>query len=138
MKEKVKENGLNIISHKEFEKEVHEEFVVFALVANKLVESSLDEPPKKTREVLKEFLDIFLFKLPDVLPLTHDIQYAIDFIPDSILPNLPHYMMNPSKHVKIKRQVNELLQKIYIGMREREREREREFESLCNTCPFNT
>ena len=32
--------------------------------------------------------------------------------------------MNPSEHVKIKRQVNELLQKIYIGMRERERERE--------------
>jgi len=128
MKEKVKENGLNIISHKEFEKEVHEEFVVFALVANELVESSLDKPPKETGEVLKEFLDIFLFELPDVLPLTHDIQYTIDFIPDSILSNLPHYRMNPSEHVKIKRQVNVLLQKIYIYiyMRERVRERERE------------
>jgi hypothetical protein len=38
--------------------------------------------------------------------------------------------MNPSEHVKIKKQVNVLLQKIYIYIYERERERERERESL--------
>jgi hypothetical protein len=33
----VKENGLNIISLKEFDKEVHEESVVFVIVAKKVV-----------------------------------------------------------------------------------------------------
>jgi hypothetical protein len=60
----VKENGLNIISLKEFYKEVHEESVVFVIVDKKVVQDS-----EEVREVLKEFLDVFLFELLDVYPL---------------------------------------------------------------------
>jgi hypothetical protein len=67
-KNKVKEGGLNIISPREFDKEICEESVVFAIVAKEIVEDFLEEPPEKVREVLKEFLDVFPFKLPDVLP----------------------------------------------------------------------
>jgi hypothetical protein len=58
-KEKVKERGLNIISLKEFDNEVCEESIVFALVAKKVVKKFLEEPPKEVREVLKEFIDVF-------------------------------------------------------------------------------
>jgi len=58
-KEKVKERGLNIISPKEFDNDVCEESVVFALVAKEVVEMFLEEPLKEVREVLKEFIDVF-------------------------------------------------------------------------------
>ena len=44
----------------------------------------------------------------------HDIQHAIDFFTSATLPNLPHCKMNPSEHVKLQRQVCEILQKGFI------------------------
>lgn len=64
----MKERGLNIRSLKEFYKKVHEESVVFALIAKEIVENSLEEPSEDLMEVLEEFLDIFPFELPDALP----------------------------------------------------------------------
>jgi len=49
----VKEEGLNIISHREFDKEICEESVVFAIVAKEIIEDFLEEPPEEVREVLK-------------------------------------------------------------------------------------
>ena len=88
----MKERGLNIISHKEFDKKICEESVVFVVVAKEIVEDFLEEPPEEVREVLKEFLDVFSSELPDALPLMCDVQHAIDFFPGATLPNLPHYM----------------------------------------------
>ena len=64
----MKKMGLNIISHKEFDKEVCEKYVVFALVAKKVIKNYSNKPPKEVRKVLKEFLYVFYFELPDVLP----------------------------------------------------------------------
>jgi hypothetical protein len=113
-KKKVKEIGLNIISSKEFDKEVCKEFVMFTLVTKKVILNSLKEPPEKVRKVLKEFLDVFPSKLPDVLPYILDIQHAIYFVLGATLPNLPHYKMNPSEHAKLQRQIYELLQIWFI------------------------
>lgn len=55
----MKEKGFNIIIHKEFKKKVHKEFVEFALVAKEIIKTSLDEPPKEVREMLREFQDVF-------------------------------------------------------------------------------
>jgi len=59
-KNKVKEGGLNIISPREFDKEICEESIVFVAVANKMVKDFLEEPPEEVMEVLKEFL-VFSF-----------------------------------------------------------------------------
>ena len=39
-----------------------------------------------------------------------DVQHVIDLIPGA-LPHLPAYRMNPTEHVELKRQVDELLTK---------------------------
>jgi len=53
-------------------------------------------------------------ELSDSLPPMRDIQHAIDFVLRSTLPNLPHYKMNPTEHVELKKQVDELLSKGFI------------------------
>ena len=53
-KNKVKEGRLNIISPREFDREICES-VVFVVVAQEIVEDLLEEPPKEVREVLKNF-----------------------------------------------------------------------------------
>ena len=63
--------------------------------------------------MVDEFVDVFPEDLPDQLPPMHDIQHAIDLVPEASLPNLPHYRMNPTEHAKLKRQV-ELLEKGFL------------------------
>ena len=46
-------------------------------------------------QFISDFNDIMPAELPDELPPLLDIQHAIDFVPDSSLPNLLHYKWTP-------------------------------------------
>ena len=50
----------------------------------------------------------------DSLPPLCNIQHAIDLVLRTNLPNVIHYHLNPTKHAKLKRQVDELLNKGFI------------------------
>lgn len=54
--------------------------------------------PNKIQPLLTEFADITTLEMPDRLPLLRVIQYHIDLIPDTSLPNLPYYHMSPHKY----------------------------------------
>ena len=64
--------------------------------------------------MLEEFADIVPNELPSELPTLRDTQHAIDLVPSSQLPNLPHYRLNPSEQAELNRQVEELLSKDLI------------------------
>ncbi|PKI67449.1 hypothetical protein CRG98_012033 [Punica granatum] len=61
--------------------------------------------------LLKEFVDVFLAELPEGLPPIRGIEYQIDLVPGSALPNRPAYRCNPNEAKGLQRQVNELLEK---------------------------
>ena len=99
--------GLNIISHKAFEKVANQKSVVLVLVSREVPLALHEEPPKEVKFVLNEFQDVLPEDLSDHLP-------PIDFVPGATLPNLPHYRLNPTAHAKLQRQVDALLQKGFI------------------------
>lgn len=49
------------------------------------------ECPSELHQILADFCDTIPDELPDELPPVKYIQYAIDFVPLSNLPNLLHY-----------------------------------------------
>lgn len=57
---------------------------------------------------------MFTKDLSNELPPMCDIQHVIDLVLGATLPNLPHCRMNLIEHVKLKRQVDELLRKGFI------------------------
>ena len=61
--------------------------------------------------MITEFIDVFPDDLSDKVPLMRDIQHAIDLVPGVSLSNMPHYRMNPIKHVELKKQIDELLKR---------------------------
>jgi len=72
------------------------------------------EIPSEFDELLKEFANIIPDELPGELPPLRNIQHAIDLVPGSQLPNLPHYRLNPSEQAELNSQVEELLSKGFI------------------------
>jgi len=46
--------------------------------------------PTEFSTMLKEFQDIMPDEVPNQLPPIREVQHAIDLIPGSTLPNLPH------------------------------------------------
>ena len=83
------------------------------LVTKEITKESNTAIPPEVTSVIAEFADVFPEDLPDKLPPMRDIQHAIDLVPGASLPSLPHYM-NPTEHVELKRQVDELMRKGFI------------------------
>lgn len=105
---------LHILNKKQFENDSRERGVVYALVSVPVSDDVETDIPEDVKPILSEFEDLIQDELPDTLPPLRDIQHAIDLVPGSSLPNLPHYRMNPTEHVELKRQVDDLLRKGFI------------------------
>ena len=58
-------------------------------------DSSIVDVPLEVENLLDDFIDMVPDEFPSELPPLRDIQYAIDLVPGSQLPNLPHYRTNP-------------------------------------------
>ncbi|XP_020262660.1 uncharacterized protein LOC109838644 [Asparagus officinalis] len=106
--------GVNLIGAKEIDRELANGAPIFALAAREAPKDISNVVPPEVATVLEEFSDIFPEDLPNQLPPMRDIQHAIDLVPGSTLPNLPHYRMNPNEHAELKRQVDELLKKGFV------------------------
>eukprot|EP00257_Ricinus_communis_P024652 XP_025012066.1 uncharacterized protein LOC112533816 [Ricinus communis] len=63
---------------------------------------------------LKEFEGVFFDKIPSGLPPIRGIEYQIDFVPGSIIPNRLAYRANLEETKELQRQVEELLNKGYV------------------------
>ncbi|PKA48827.1 hypothetical protein AXF42_Ash021250 [Apostasia shenzhenica] len=109
-----KKKELHLISASEVEREITSEGFVWAVAIHELQEAPTAEHPPEVIPLLSEFTEIFPDDLPDSLPPMRDIQHAIDLVLGSTLPNLPHYRLNPTEHVELKRQVDDLLRKGFV------------------------
>lgn len=102
MKEKVKKMGLNIKSHKEFDKEVCVEYVVFVLVAKEVVEKIIQINHLKGKESVERVSRCLSFWATWCFTsFVCDIQHAINLVTSATLPNFPYYRMNHNEHVKL-------------------------------------
>ena len=62
----------------------------------------------KLIHVITEIVEVLHEDLPDRLQLMHDIQHVIDLTPGASLPDLSHHRIDPTMHIELKRQVDEL------------------------------
>ncbi|BBH03402.1 hypothetical protein Prudu_014267 [Prunus dulcis] len=103
---KVSGPQLALLSYGEFEKESLETGVISAAPSY--------QQPEPLHQLLNEFSDVMPDDLPNELPPMRDIQHAIDLVPGSQLPNLPHYRMNSSERAELNTQIQGLLDKGFI------------------------
>ena len=103
---------VSLITAKAFNQDLEKgaPFVIFT--TKKVTKDTNTLIPPEITPLNAKFADVFPEDLPDKLPPMRDIQHAIDLVPGASLLNLPHYRMNPTEHVKLKRQVDELMRKV--------------------------
>ena len=112
---KLLERNLHILKCNKFEREGFETGMRLALVAKEVPsDSSIVDVPLEVKNLLDDFVDMVPDELPSELPPLRDIQHAIDLVPGSQLPNLPHYRMNPKKREELNRKVEGLLERGFV------------------------
>ncbi|KAI5335719.1 hypothetical protein L3X38_025853 [Prunus dulcis] len=96
---------LALLSYGDFEKESRETGMVFALMIKEIYVAPSYKKCEPLHQLLNEFSGVMPVDLPDELPSMRDIQHAIDLVPGSQLPNLPHYHMNSSERAELNTQI---------------------------------
>jgi hypothetical protein len=76
-----------------------------------LTSTRVDDLLGEIQELLEEFADIVVDKLPRSLPPMRSVSHHIDLIPGDIFPNKSAYRLMPQENEEVKKQVQELLDK---------------------------
>ncbi|XP_038701863.1 uncharacterized protein LOC119998593 [Tripterygium wilfordii] len=98
----------NMLTRQKFIDEFEHNRIVFTLLGKgeKISNADLLEA---VHHIITKFGDVFPEDMPQGLPPLQDIQYQIDLVSGSSLPNKPHYHMGPREHKELRRQVEKLL-----------------------------
>eukprot|EP00257_Ricinus_communis_P020733 XP_015580036.1 uncharacterized protein LOC107261953 [Ricinus communis] len=70
--------------------------------------------PSVVSKLLQEYKDLFPEEIPKYLPLIHGIEHQIDFVPRVSIADRPAYRCNPEETKEIQKQVQELMEKVYV------------------------
>jgi len=115
-----------LIHHRPFERLGNSNKFFLTILARELTSNSIAFPNVPSGDLSrqdllvemddlpKEFVDFVPEELPSEVPPLRGIQHAIDLVPGSQLPNLPHYRLNPTERAELNRQVQELLSKGFV------------------------
>jgi hypothetical protein len=108
-------NIVLLMSGKEILNEVkNKEDTQFILVRKPkivLTSTRIDDLPEEIQELLGEFANIVVDKLPCSFPPIRSIIHHIDLIPGASLPNNEEYQLTPLENEEVKRQVQDLMDK---------------------------
>ena len=79
-----------------------------------LTSTRVDDLQEEVQELLEEFADIVVGELPRSLPPIRSISHHIDLIPGASLPNKATYRLMSQENEEVKRQVQDLMDKILV------------------------
>ena len=68
-----------------------------------LTSTRVDDLPEEVQELLEEFVDIVVDKLPCSLSPIKSVSHHIDLIPRTSLPNKVAYRLTPQENEEVKR-----------------------------------
>jgi hypothetical protein len=95
----------------EVKKEEDMQFVVVKKPRVILTSTKIDDLPEEIQELLEEFVDIVVDKLPCSLPPIRSISHHIDLIPEVSLPNKATYRLTPQENEEVKKKVQDSMDK---------------------------
>ncbi|XP_028554101.1 uncharacterized protein LOC110105612 [Dendrobium catenatum] len=84
------------------------------LVTEQSQGSPLTKLNSKIHNLLQHYREIAPDNLPDELPPLRSIQHHIDLVPGAVLPNLPHYRLNPKEQLILQEIIDDLLKRQFI------------------------
>jgi hypothetical protein len=95
----------------EVKKKEEPQFIVVRKPKIVLTSARIHDLPEEVQELLEEFADIVVDKLPRSLPLIRSVSHHINLILGASLPNKAAYRLMLQENEEVKMQVQELLEK---------------------------